>query len=151
MAQIVCCTLDVWLRWWDCRDGGGRAERWHTLLAPVDRHSVGYVHKGWTLLARTVPEHIHFDLQDTTEFSVTFKKFFCFKNKRTHRMKYFVLSVNVIRTSERIWFETKLTNCVVRNADLIGTHCSWEELHLSQVLVTTQMIRRYYWNLWWGR
>lgn len=31
--------------------------------------------------------------------------------------------------------------------DLIGTHCSWEELHLSQVLVTTQMICRYYWNL----
>lgn len=29
----------------------------------------------------------------------------------------------------------------------IGTHCSREELHLSQVLVTTQMIRRYYWNL----
>lgn len=29
----------------------------------------------------------------------------------------------------------------------IGTHCSWEELHLSQVLVTTQMICRYYWNL----
>ena len=27
------------------------------------------------------------------------------------------------------------------------THCSWEELHLSQVLVTTQMICRYYWNL----
>lgn len=29
----------------------------------------------------------------------------------------------------------------------IGTHCSWEELHLSQVLVTIQMICRYYWNL----
>lgn len=33
--------------------------------------------------------------------------------------------------------------------DGASTHsfdCSWEELHLSQVLVTTQMICRYYWN-----
>lgn len=94
MAQIVCCTLDVFFflhRWWD-RRGRGLAERDGTHPScPVAWHSGGYVHKGWTLLARTVPGHIHLICKDRTSFSV----------KHLHRQSEILLNVQCV-VSEKI-------------------------------------------------
>lgn len=138
MARIMCCTLDVYtcdetivVDW--LSDGRPSLSHCLTFCSLYD------VHKGWTLLAWTVPEHIHLICKDTTD--VTWKKFMT---------SFFAL----IKTTES-WSRAKLVEHKVEQLwneqreceDLIGTHCSWEELHLSQVLVTTQMICRYYWNL----
>lgn len=43
--------------WWDHRRGP--AKEMADPPCPIAWHSEGYVHKGWTLLAWTVPAHIH--------------------------------------------------------------------------------------------
>lgn len=115
---------------------------------PIAWHSEVYVHKGWTLLAWTVPEHIHLICKDTTD--VTWKK-----PPVKGAVKKFMSSFFALIKSTESWSRAKVIEHKVERLcneqseceDLIGTHCSWEELHLSQVLVTTQMICRYYWNL----
>lgn len=124
--------------WWDVADPP----------CPTAWHSEGYVHKGWTLffwLGRC--QHTFIWSARDGGFSL---------NQTDGKMWLEALCAYKFKGNLKqiIWvtqMEKKKNKQLVMNRENvrveIGTHCSWEELHLSQVLVTTQMICRYYWNL----
>lgn len=138
MAQIMCCTLDVFT----CD------ETWQTLLVPLlDILKVMYIKAELFLFWLGRCQHTFIWSARDGGFSL---------NQTDGKMWLEALCAYKVKGNLKqiIWvtqMEKKKPKQLVMNRENvrveIGTHCSWEELHLSQVLVTTQMICRYYWNL----